>query len=315
MTRRKKLCVGIVALVVVIVTPAAVRDYGAAGSTSRDVGSIVATPDPTFKLEGVADELGAVAPTPFVVESSIARKSWSLVFADEFDAPKIDDSVWTACYWWDVDGCSNEGNNELEWYLPRQRFIRDGALVLRASERSVDASNGKTYPYRSGMVTSGRPTDDFVNDPGFAFTYGFVEARLKSPVGQGLWPAFWLLPVTHESRPEIDIFEVLGHAVDTYELHFHTHDDDGERVSFGSEYTNSELQEGWHVVAVHWTPDEIVWFIDGVERWRVEEFTPDEPLYLLLNLAVGGDWPGAPDEDTEFPADFEIDYVRVWQEE
>lgn len=243
----------------------------------------------------------------------VSGDGWELVFNDEFEAPEIDGSVWTWCYWWEQGGCTNEASDGLEWYRPEQRFVEDGVLHLRAERGDIVGSNGKLYPFRSGMVTSGRPTSDLADDIGFAFTYGRVEARVRLPVGQGLWPAFWMLPITHESRPEIDVVETLGHRPDTYELHFHTHDEDGERVSFGSEFTDEALASGWHTIAVDWSPEAIVWIIDGVERWRVEETIPDEPLYLIFNLAVGGDWPGPPDDSTVFPAAFEIDYVRVWQ--
>ena len=279
-----------------------------AASANDDV-----TADPAVTTEQPRTTEQVAAPSPFVVDGSSGLGSWNIVFQDEFEESEIDESRWTACYWWDRRGCTNLGTGELQWYRPDQRSIDDGMLRLWADEDPFEASDGENYRYRSGMVTSGRSTNDFDTLPRFGFTYGYVEARIRAPQGQGLWPAVWMLPLTHEARPEIDIVEVLGHRPEKYELHFHTRDDDGDRISFGGDYTGEELADGWHTVAVDWRPDAVVWMIDGVERWRVEELVPDEPMYLLANLAVGGEWPGAPDEFTEFPASFDIDYVRVWQ--
>ena len=263
---------------------------------------------------GATDPNGG-EPVPFLVDDARSAESWNIAFRDEFDGDAVDDSRWMACYWWDRDGCTNEGNNELQWYLPAHRSVEDGTLRLEAVEDPIEASDGVTYQYRSGMVTTGRSEYQLDAPLNFAFTYGYVEARMRPPVGQGLWPALWLLPASHEELPEIDIYEVLGDEPDNVELHMHAPGTAEERISFGGSYAVEDNDDGWHVVAVDWRPGEVVWFVDGVERFRVRSLVPDEPMYLLANLAVGGDWPGAPDESTPFPAAFEIDYIRVWQQD
>jgi beta-glucanase (GH16 family) len=167
------------------------------------------------------------------------------------------------------------------------------------------------------MVTTGPSRDDRHRPARFAFQYGYVEMRARVPAGQGLWSALWLLPSDQESKPEIDIMEVLGHEPETVQVHLHTSDGDGRRVSRGQALPVADLSTGWHTYALNWRPDALVWFVDGQERWRVTDPAeiPTEPMYLLANLAVGGDWPGSPDETTSFPNWYEIDYVRVWQTE
>jgi beta-glucanase (GH16 family) len=240
----------------------------------------------------------------------------TLVFADEFEQATLDASRWTTCYWWDDAGCTNSGNDELEWYLPGNVGVEDGVLRLEAREQPVRGSDGEQYPYTSGMVTTGRDADDQEQRARFGFRYGRVEARMRMPRGKGLWPALWLLPLTHESRPEIDVMEVLGDTPSTLRAHF-LYLDDGERVTRGHTWAGEDTSAGWHVYGLRWTPDELVWLVDGEEQWRFSdaEHVPHETMYLLINLAVGGEWPGDPAASTEFPAALEVDYVRIWQKD
>ena len=240
--------------------------------------------------------------------------SWQLVFSDEFDAPLSADK-WTRCYWWDDKGCTNLGNKELQWYMPDNVIVSDGKLILRAKEQPLPGYKGQTYNYSSGMVTSGRGYFERPEPDRFATTYGYFEIRAKLPAGQGLWPAFWLLPSTHESKPEIDVMEVLGHEPDKLKMHVHYRDDNGDSQNAGSESTVQNMTEDFHVFGLEWRKDAIVWYFDGEEKWRytVEANISQEPMYILLNLAVGGEWPGAPDQETVFPADYVIDYVKVWK--
>lgn len=243
------------------------------------------------------------------------QQGWKLVFDDEFDGEELDSDKWVTCYWWDDDGCTNRGNNELQWYRPNNVLVRDGVLTLRARERRIEANDGNTYDYTSGMVTTGRLVDDMDEPTRFTFQYGFAEIRAWVPAGQGIWPAFWMLPDDHTSKPEIDVLEILGDEPDIIHMSIHYLDDNGDRQRVNLDWEGPDFSQDWHVYGVDWQEDVIIWYIDGVERWRYEG-TQDmltKQMYLLLNLAVGGDWPGSPDSDTEFPADYQIDYVRVWQ--
>jgi beta-glucanase (GH16 family) len=240
---------------------------------------------------------------------------WDLLFSDDFDGKSLDTSKWTTCYWWDNDGCTIASNNELQWYQPDDVLVSNGILRLRAQERMITASDGNTYDYTSGMITSGRNTSDVSLPTKFVFQFGYAEIRVKIPSGKGLWPAFWMLPDDHSSKPEIDAMEILGH--DPNSIHFHVHylNSDGGRGSSGSSWAGPDFSADWHTFAVDWQPNAIIWYVDGVERWRYTDtaYIPAKPMYLLANLAVGGDWPGAPDASTPFPSYYEIDYVRVWK--
>lgn len=240
--------------------------------------------------------------------------SWKLVFSDEFVGSIVNRKKWTLCYWWDKGGCTNLGNNELEWYMPGNVSQELGKLVMRARKQSVIGWKGQTFPYTSGMVTTGRDYSE--TRPARAqFTYGHIEIKAKIPRGQGLWPALWMLPSTLKSRPEIDIMEVLGDTPQRLHLHFHYTDEGGKVLQPGLTVTTADLSTGWHVYGLTWDPDAIRWYLDGKEVWSFTDkrYVPSEPMYLLMNLAVGGDWPGAPNSLTKFPSRFSVDYVRVWQ--
>lgn len=242
------------------------------------------------------------------------RPPWRLVFADEFNGSSLDRSEWTDCYWWDRHGCTNSGNDELQWYLPANIEQRDGALRLEARRKSVLGSDGKRYAFTSGMVTTGRATDSLRRPPRFAFQYGRVVARMRMPAGQGLWSALWLLPTSQRSRPEIDIVEILGDRPSRLLTHVH-YRQDGQREDRGRAYAGEDSSTGYHRYAVTWTPQELSWSVDDKQIWQVTKpaAVPDEPMYLLMNLAVGGSYPGTPNGFTRFPSDLDVDYVRVYQ--
>lgn len=243
------------------------------------------------------------------------RGRWSLAFADEFNATELDSAVWVTCYWWDNDGCTNGSTNEQQWYLPEQVSLVDGALHLTAESQRIAASDGGTYRFASGLVSSGRSTSDVGPEPGFAFTYGFVEMRGRIPSGDGLWSAFWLLPTTHDSKPEIDVAEFLGQTPNEYSAHLHWRNEDGESRNDGVDWLGPDFSADWHTYAIEWTDDGVQWFVDGEQIWGYYDVDTisHEPMYLIANLAVGGDYAG-PTNRSDFPATFEIDYIRVWQE-
>jgi beta-glucanase (GH16 family) len=164
------------------------------------------------------------------------------------------------------------------------------------------------------MVTTGRPVDDHRVPAGLLVRHGIVEMRARLPAGAGLWPAFWMLPETHESRPEIDIMEVNGRRPRVLSVHLHTLLR-GERASLGERCTYGDLSQDWHVYSVEWNRHNLVWYLDGQKCWEVNDAAsvPAEPMYILINLAVGGDYVGPPDDTTVFPATLEVDWVRVWQ--
>lgn len=262
-------------------------------------------------VAGLALVLSAcAAPQPELVESAHMGR---LLFQDEFTRGPLDAGKWSTCYWWDDGGCTNKGNRERQWYLPENVLVEDGVLKLRAVRQRVKAADGVTYEYSSGMVTTGNATDTGDLPAKFACVNCFFEARIKLPAGQGIWPAFWLLPEDYTSKPEFDILEFLGHQKDTIHMTVHYLDSAGQRQRAKSTFRAKDFSDGWHTYAFSRNGAVLTWYIDGVQRWRhVNDDVPLKRTYVLLNLAVGGEWPGDPDASTKFPAEMQVDYIRVW---
>lgn len=251
-------------------------------------------------LAGVIFSITSVA-----TAESAEIDGWVLTFQDEFDGPALDTRLWNPNDPWGA-----ERNGELQAYVPNAFEVRDGILLIKTKRQRAYYA-GKTRDFTSGMAsTYGK----------FAQQYGRFEIRCKAPKGDGLWPAFWMLPIPLGWPPEIDILEILGHATD--EVHMTHHWGTGSNTaeenieSNGMMFKGPDFSEDFHVFAVEWSAEEIVWFVDGVERHRTTDAKniPDQPMYVLVNLALGnGGWPGAVTEKTPIPAQFEIDYVRVYE--
>jgi beta-glucanase (GH16 family) len=233
------------------------------------------------------------------------------LFEDDFDGERLDPARWNTCHWWDDGGCTIESNDELQWYVPSQVSVADGALNLIAEDVETRGVDREEFPYRSGMVTTGPPGDD--SEAKFAFTFGVLEARVQAPAGDGLWAALWLLPVDRDSRPEIDLFEVLGNDPSEMIMHLHPEDRDEESPSFVYRMApGSSFADGWRDVRLEWEHERLGYFVDGRQVWEVVgDQVPDEPMYVVANLAVGGFYPGEPSCSTRFPATYSIDYIRV----
>ncbi|MBR4362932.1 MAG: family 16 glycosylhydrolase [Ruminococcus sp.] len=242
---------------------------------------------------------------------------YSLLWHDEFSGSALDDSIWSMEA--RQPGWTNE---ELQEYTMQTDniFTRDGKLVLKAIKTD---ENGKPY-YTSGKVNSHNKMD---------FTYGKVVARAKVPEGQGLWPAIWMMPKDESyygqwpKCGEIDIMEVLGSDVKTAYGTVHYGEPHAEQQ--GTVVLDSgSFASDFHDYSVEWEPGEMRWYIDDelyltVNDWFTAEQGQDDkpypapfdqPFFVQMNLAVGGTWPGDPDDSTDFDkAEFLIDYVRVYQ--
>jgi beta-glucanase (GH16 family) len=235
-----------------------------------------------------------------------------LVLREDFGHSTLNRRLWSTCHWWASGGCTIASNHELEWYVPTQVRPGRGRLRLIATRRRVRGTDGRTYPYVSGMISSGPPRGS--RRPKFAFRYGRAEIRARVPSGPGLWSAFWLLPARRESTPEIDVMEVLGRRPGTVEMHLHYRRRNGSEGSFGKHWSDERLRSGWHTYGVDWRPGRLVWLVDGRPRWAVTgRHVPRERMYVVANLAVGGGTAGRPSRSTRFPSSLDIDYVRVWK--
>jgi len=243
--------------------------------------------------------------------SAGSPSSSQLLLHEDFNGTQLDRSRWRTCYWWAVRGCTIASNHELQRYQPEQVRVHDGTLRLVAQRRRGRGSDGR-HRYVSGMISSGPARG--ASRPKFAFRYGRAEIRARVPAGRGLWSAFWLLPVNRSSKPEIDVMEIVGQRRDVAEFHLHWRAPDGEAKRRGKRWASRGLRSGWHTFAIDWRPGSLAWLVDGVVRWRVRgAVVPRTPMYLIVNLAVGGKWAGTPDSSTTFPSALLVDSVKVWR--
>lgn len=205
-------------------------------------------------------------------------------------------------------------NDEWQRYRDNGNHVfEDGALSLVA-RRTGDLKPGGI---ESGMLRS-RWTGQ----------YGYYEARMKVPRGRGLWPAFWLNPQDQVWPPEIDIMEIVDNGRDTTRNSFHNVHLKGPRKptrnstrldKAGSYHPGFDFADDFHVFSVDWSADRVRHYVDDVlvvDRgyvWEHQNGKDAGPAHVLINLAVGGGWPGAPQRDTPFPARLQVDYIRVWQ--
>jgi beta-glucanase (GH16 family) len=264
--------------------------------------TLTPTAVPIGKPTGTPTDVPTPVPTPLGQTGH-----WQLVFADEFTGKVLDASKWTTCWSY---GCATTKPNV--WYSAKNVIMGNGIVRLRA-DNQPQHQHGRVIPYTSGMISTGAGPDG--SAPRFTAQYGYFEARVRVPAGRGLWPAFWML--TPEQRPpEIDIMEVLSKEPSQVHLHYHYIDGSGVLQDYGKAWDDGDFSTGWHTFGVDWQPDAIIWYVNGIERNRYEgKYIAAEPLYLILNLQVGGkdSWSGPADATTVFPAYYEIDYVRVWQ--
>ena len=272
--------------------------------------------------------------------SAVVGKGWTLVWSDEFDNPEIDSSKWD----WETN-CWGGGNNELQCYTDRSdnSFIRDGNLVIRAQKEDFTGpaeplewqsdAGQKSLPYTSARLRTLGKAD---------WKYGRIEVRAKLPAGQGIWPAVWMLPTDYvyggwAASGEIDIMEAVnlsqGNQMKVHGTLHYGREWPGQ-VSSGTSYTTQGFDPvgEFHTYALEWSKREMRWYVDDVHfatqrssGWYSQivgadgffENVPgdapfDQPFHLLMNVAVGGNWPSPPDASTELPVEMEVDFVRVF---
>lgn len=241
-------------------------------------------------------------------EQTITTMS-NLVWADDFDGTELNTSNWN----YEIGtGQNGWGNNELQYYTNRPENIKveDGMLVITARQESYEGSN-----YTSARIkTQGL----------FGKQYGRFEARIKLPWGQGMWPAFWMLgeninEVSWPNCGEIDIMENRGSEPTKINGTVHGPGySGGESVTKAYEFTNSRVDTEFHVYGVEWENDYINFYVDDVLYNQITpedvngEWAFDNPFFMLINLAVGGNYGGPPNANTVFPQTMYVDYVRVY---
>lgn len=243
----------------------------------------------------------------FVLCLTACQAQSKLIWEENFEDESLNDMYWNyelgngcpqLCGW---------GNNEPQWYTKTNHTLKNGFLYIKAKKENDR--------YTSTRIT----TKDK-----FEFRYGRVEARAKLPIGTGVWPAIWMLGanISEIGWPkcgEIDILEYVGREPDMVFNSLHTEDSHGETINT-KKTRIPEIEEGFHVYAADWTPDKIDFYIDGElmytfapENKTMDVWPFDQDFYLILNLAVGGNFGGPDIDDTIFPQEFIVDYVRVYE--
>ena len=243
-----------------------------------------------------------------------------LLWQDDFNQPAgtgPNPAVWTH----DL-GDNGWGNAELEDYTDSRvnSFVAD----------DPEATDGKALVIRAVRTADGRYTSARIKTQGkYAATSGRIEARMKLPHGQGIWPAFWMMGQNIDRHPwpacgEIDIMEVPGHQPGKLHSTIHGPGYSGKH-GIGKSVdlpTGETFGDAYHVFAVDWSPGKIAWLLDGrIYQTLTPASLPADakwvfdgaPFFLLFNLAIGGHWPGYPDATTKFPQELRLDYVRVYR--
>ncbi len=240
---------------------------------------------------------------------SVYPQNWQLVWSDEFDSTSINLSNWTH-----ETGGNGWGNNELQFYTNRDvnSYIDSGKLVIKAIAENY---SGRSYT-SARLKTQGKRF----------WKYGKVESRLKLPYGQGIWLAFWMLGenIPYAGWPacgEIDIMEMIGGSGRENTVYGTAHwDNGGQHAQYGGHYSlpSGTFADDFHTYRIEWDQYLIKWYMDNslyaaisITPSGLSEFQQD--FFIILNLAVGGNWPGNPNSSTTFPQYLEIDYVRVYQ--
>ncbi|MDC3417547.1 glycoside hydrolase family 16 protein [Aquibacillus salsiterrae] len=225
------------------------------------------------------------------------------VYNYELPAFKLDDQVFLDNFnseldqtYWNIVKRGDNYNNELQYYHPNNVTTSNGKLKLTAKKEFV-----RNHYYTSGQIT----TQDKLS-----FKYGTIEFRAKVPSGKGLFSAVWLLPKDKSRKfPEIDILEVIGSQPRTIYMVNHWKNKNETLTDYG---TFPIKDEGFHVYRLDWTEEKLTWFIDEQKIFSTTKQVPQQTMYLLINLAVGGNWPGEPNEKTVLPNTFELDYIKIY---
>lgn len=244
-----------------------------------------------------------------------ALAGWNLVWNDEFDDSAIDKTKWEH----EVNGHGG-GNNELQYYTNRveNSFIENGCLIIKAVKESYTGPDGQRN-YTSARLVSKNKGD---------WKYGRFDIKAKMPYGQGIWPAIWMMPTDAvyggwAASGEIDIMEYLGHEQNKVHGTLHYGGSWPNNTHTGDSYTleSGSFADDFHVFTLEWQEGEIRWYVDGAlyqtqTQWNTTAApfpAPfDQKFFMILNLAVGGNWPGNPDNSTVFPQQMAVDYVRVY---
>lgn len=251
-------------------------------------------------------------------QSDATKQGWQLIWSDEFEGDQLDLSKWSYQFGDGTEyGIPGWGNNEWQYYTSRAEnvFVQDGRLHIVA----------QLEDYEDKYFTSARIRTIHKGD----WTYGRFEIRAKLPTGAGIWPAIWMMPTNSvygvwAASGEIDIMEIIGSEPNVLHGTIHYGAKWPNNVYTGGTYVlpTGTFHDNFHTFAIEWEEGVIRWYMDDIHyftltSWHTVGFpfpAPfDKDFHLILNVAVGGNWPGLPDENTTFPQQMIVEYVRVYE--
>jgi len=232
----------------------------------------------------------------------------NLLWSDEFDGETLNEDFWT----YEIgNGSSGWGNNELQFYRKENTSIVDGNLVIQAREENFGG-----FKYTSSRL---------ITKDKLEFTHGRVDIRAVLPEGQGVWPALWMLGenINSVSWPrcgEIDIMELVGHQPSTTHGTVHYANAGGNHIFTGEDFNltgGKKFSEEYHVFSINWEEDLIQFYVDDNLYYTVtpnsNPYPFNDPFFFIFNVAIGGNWPGSPNNSTLLPQNMIVDYIRVFQ--
>ena len=292
--------------VIVEAAPAGGSTGGTTGGTGGSTGGTTG---------GTGSTGGTGTTTPVLPAPNAPLSGMKLTFDEEFNSLSLRTGTAATAngIWKTSDGWGNRtlsGNNELQLYVDADYkglglnpfSVQDGVVTITASKTPDWAKSQIGYNYISGELTTAGS---------FAQQYGYFEMKAQMAPGQGMWPAFWMLSTNGKWPPEIDIVEAIGDLPNHVYVNTHsaTNGNSGKDV-----WSSADITQGFHTYGVDWTASTITFYYDGKAVFtRATPADMHTPMYMLLNLAVGGNWPGAPDATTDWSkTQYKIDYVRVW---
>jgi len=235
-------------------------------------------------------------------------------FADEFEGNSLDLSKWQHCKAY-TENCAEMNYGVQSWYKPANALVSDGTLKMLTTKARNTVCIGCKFNVNK-QVTRDYASVYIQTNDSFTPQYGFIETRMKMPSAAGLWPAFWLHPRIEPTGnvrwpPEIDAMEFYTNRPDRVWQTLHYNTSTQFNISHGQQYLFGDLASDFHTYAVNWTPNEIIWYVDGAETFRSSRYKVREPMFLILEVEVGGP-AGRPDATMSNSAITEVDYVRVF---
>lgn len=271
---------------------------------ATDADFITKTADVVIDLTSPSDTISDEGYT-----TPLEYEGMTLVWNDEFEGDALNTADWT----FEIGG-HGWGNNELQFYRQENTTVENGYLTITAKQES----------YMDRQYTSSR----IITKDKQTFQYGRVDIRAMLPRGQGIWPALWMLGADFPDTQwpacgEIDVMEMIGGSGRENTVHGTVHwDNAGDHAYYGNDYTLSSgtFADKFHVFSIIWNESSITWYVDDVQFNVIDIDVPElsefqNEFFFIMNIAVGGNWPGSPDGSTVFPQQMKVDYVRVFQEQ